>query len=372
MKYIKANNITLIMTETRIAILSNFANLGGTQQLAYSFINVMKMHNYAVDVYTGYKSNFPPKNVDSVTTLKYPKLSNSNRFTILLNEVLLRRELSRIDLKSYSVTFNNQPNTFLYNASINYLHGPSFFESFMNQKGEVDNPFLYRIIRVVGIYKIYKDGVFLTHGNYTKDYAMKGFNLLNIMPREIIAINIPVQYPVVDRIPNKELNTVLTFGRISPDKNLEIISRISRQVPARFIIAGYISKDHIEYVRKLKNIMPENVIFIENPSETDKINLYTRANIYLHTKPREHFGLTVAEALWFGCIPVVPKSGGAWEDIVSNGRYGYGYDNEEDLTSIINDIRTDRIGDEVFASRFRFSMETFADKLTEIISRIAH
>ena len=358
------------MTETRIAILSNFANLGGTQQLAYSFINVMKMHNYAVDVYTGYKSNFPPKNVDSVTTLKYPKLSNSNRFTILLNEVLLRRELSRINLKSYSVTFNNQPNTFLYNASINYLHGPSFFESFMNQKGEVDNPFLYWIIRAVGIYKIYKDGVFLTHGNYTKEYAMKGFNLLNIMPREIIAINTPVQYPLVERIPNKEPNTILTFGRISPDKNLEIIARISRQVHAQFIIAGYISKNHIEYVRKLRNMMPDNVTFIENPSETDKINLYTRANIYLHTKPKEHFGLTVAEALWFGCIPVVPKSGGSWEDIVSKGRYGYGYDNDNDLTSIINEIRACQIEDEAFSSRFRFSMETFADRMTEIMSSI--
>ena len=358
--------------ERKAAILSNFFNLGGTQQLAYSVANVIKANGYALDVFTGRKSKFLPENADFIHFLRYPYLPDTARAFILANEIILKREISKQNLNKYELTFNNQPNTFLFNASMNYLHGPSFFESFMNQKGEVNNPFLYRIIRAVGIYKIYKDGIFLTHGGYTKEYAMKGFNLLNIMPREIIAINIPVQYPLVERIPNKELNTVLTFGRISPDKNLEIISKISRQVPARFIIAGYISKDHIEYVRKLKNIMPENVIFIENPSETDKINLYTRANIYLHTKPREHFGLTVAEALWFGCIPVVPKSGGAWEDIVSNGRYGYGYDNEEDLTSIINDIRTDRIGDEVFASRFRFSMETFADKLTEIISHIAH
>ena len=358
--------------ERKAAILSNFFNLGGTQQLAYSVANVIKANGYALDIFTGRKSKFLPKNVDFIHFLRYPYLPDTARAFILANESILKREVSKQNLNKYDLTFNNQPNTFLFNASMNYLHGPSFFESFMNQNGEVTNPFLYRIIRASGIYRIYQDGIFLTHGDYTKEYAMKGFNLLRIKPREIISINTPVQYPLVERIPNKEPNTILTFGRISPDKNLEIIARISRQVHAQFIIAGYISKNHNEYVRKLRNMMPDNVTFIENPSETDKINLYTRANIYLHTKPREHFGLTVAEALWFGCIPVVPKSGGAWEDIVSKGRYGYGYDNEEDLTSIINDIRTDRIGDEVFASRFRFSMETFADKLKEIISRIAH
>lgn len=354
------------------AILSNFFNLGGTQQLAYSVINVIKANGYSVDIVTGRKSKFLPKNADHVRFLKYPYLPDSARAFILANEIILKQEISKQHLNEYELTFNNQPNTFLFNASMNYLHGPSFFESFMNQNGEVSNSILYRIIRTMGIYKIYKNGLFLTHGNYTREYAIKGFNLLNIMPGKIIVINTPVQYDILDRIPSKDLNTILTFGRISPDKNLEIISHISRQVPAKFIIAGYISKDHIEYVSKLKSIMPYNVTFIENPSETDKINLYSRANVYLHTKPREHFGLTVAEALWFGCIPVVPKSGGAWEDIVSNGRFGYGYDNEEDLTTIINDIRTGQIDEGAFASRFRFSMENFANKLTEIISSITH
>ena len=356
--------------ERKAAILSNFFNLGGTQQLAYSVANVIKANGYALDVFTGRKSKFLPENADFIHFLRYPYLPDTVRAFILANEIILKHEISKQNLNKYGLTFNNQPNTFLFNASMNYLHGPSFFESFMNQKGEVNNPFLYRIIRVLGLYGIYKDGIFLTHGDYTKEYAMKGFNLLNIMPREIIAINTPVQYPLVERIPNKELNTILTFGRISPDKNLEIIARISRQVHAQFIIAGYISRDHIEYVRKLRNMMPDNVTFIENPSEIDKINLYTRANIYLHTKPREHFGLTVAEALWFGCMPVVPKSGGAWEDIISKGKYGYGYDNEDDLGGVLNDLRKSCIDDEMFNSRFRFSMEAFSEKFTRIISDI--
>ena len=356
----------------RTAMLSNFFNLGGTQQLAYAVFRTLKKSGYAVDVYTGYKSRFLPDKAGEVIRLGYPHFSETNRMLILADEFLLRRELSSHHLEKYPVTFNNQPNTFLFNASMNYLHGPSFFESFMDQEGGINDSFLYRIIRTLGIYKIYRGGLFLTHGNYTKEYAMKGFNLLKIMPREIIAINTPVQYPLLDKIPPKDLNTILTFGRISPDKNLEIISHIARHVPVHFIIAGYISKDHVEYAKKLKSMMPDNVTLIENPSEDDKINLYQRANIYLHTKPREHFGVTVAEALWFGCIPIVPKSGGAWEDIVSEGKFGYGYDNESDLINIIKDLRLVQIDDVAFESRFRFSMEAFEDKLSKIVSRITN
>jgi glycosyltransferase involved in cell wall biosynthesis len=357
-------------TNRESVLLSNFFNLGGTQQLAYSVINVFKANGYSIYIFTGRKSKFLPKNADCIYFLKYPYFSNSNRISIFANEILLRRELSKYKMDEYELAFNNQPNTFLFNASINYLHGPSLFESFMNQKGVVKNHFLYNIIRNTGIYRLYKNGLFLTHGNYTKEYSVKGFDLLNIRPRKIIVINTPVQYKLIDKVPKKDPNTVLTFGRIAPDKNLELISLIARKLPLKFIISGYVSNEHMEYLEKLKGKMPNNVTFILNPSETDKVNLYTRSNLYLHTKPEEHFGLTVAEALWFGCIPVVPKSGGAWEDIVMKGQYGYGYNNEEELLRIINDIRTDQINDEMFASRLRFSMDTFFKKFTEIISDI--
>ena len=149
------------------------------------------------------------------------------------------------------------------------------------------------------ICKIYKDGVFLTHGDYTKEYAMKGFNLLSIKPKEIIAINTPVQYPLVERIPNKELNTILTFGRISPDKNLEIIASISKQVPARFIIAGYISvvvitKDDIwleESLRSIENCIDELVVVDSSSNEylsrntklVSELNIPEKKNILSET-----------------------------------------------------------------------------------------
>ncbi|MEM0135618.1 MAG: glycosyltransferase family 4 protein, partial [Thermoplasmatales archaeon] len=329
-----------------------------------------KENGYSVDIFTGKKSRFLPKNADNVHFLGYPYLPDKIRALILANEILLRREISMNDLSTYDLIFNNQPNTFLYNASLNYLHGPSFFESFMNQDGKISNSFLYNTIRALGIYNRYKNGFFLTHGNYTRDYAIKGFSLLKINPRKIVVVNTPVQYPVLDKVPEKELSTVLTFGRISPDKNLELISRVSRRVPAKFIIAGYTAMEHINYVRNLRDIMPDNVIFIENPSDSDKINLYRKANIYLHTKPREHFGVTVAEGLWFGCIPVVPKSGGAWKDIVSEGKFGYGYDNEDDLISTLNYLRLNQIDNNAFESRLRFSVKNFDMKMTDIISNI--
>lgn len=81
---------------------------------------------------------------------------------------------------------------------------------------------------------------------------MKVFKFLNIMPRKIVANNSTVQYYLLDKISEKELNLILTFGRISPDKDLEIISHIAWHVAVNFIIAGYNSKNYIEYIKNLK------------------------------------------------------------------------------------------------------------------------
>ena len=48
----------------------------------------------------------------------------------------------------------------VFNVSMNHLHGHSFLESFKNQNGKIDNPFLYRIIHAQGICKIYGNGLF--------------------------------------------------------------------------------------------------------------------------------------------------------------------------------------------------------------------
>ena len=80
-----------------------------------------------------------------------------------------------------------------------------------------------------------------------------------------------------------------------------------------------------------------NIVFLPNIPEKYKIKILSRAKIYLHPTKKEHFGISIIEAMASGLIPIVHKSGGPWEDILEKkqGLYGYTYENVEEATSLI-------------------------------------
>ncbi|WP_243669157.1 hypothetical protein [Vulcanisaeta sp. JCM 16161] len=58
--------------------------------------------------------------------------------------------------------------------------------------------------------------------------------------------------------------------------------------------------------------------------------------MYLHLKPNEHFGIAVLDAIATATIPIVPRTGGPWTDIVEEGKYGLGYTNIEEIPQLIS------------------------------------
>ena len=99
--------------------------------------------------------------------------------------------------------------------------------------------------------------------------------------------------------------------------------------------------------------------------------LFKRAKVYLHTRRNENYGLSVAEAIGYGCIPVVPKSGGPWIDIVEQGKYGYGYDTVNEATDIIQEAFKTPSNNyrEIYDSRHRFSFKRFKNELETLTSQ---
>jgi glycosyltransferase involved in cell wall biosynthesis len=86
--------------------------------------------------------------------------------------------------------------------------------------------------------------------------------------------------------------------------------------------------------------------------------LYARAKFYLHTKRSECFGIVVVEAMSAACVPIVPKSGGPWCDIIERGKYGLGYSNEHEAAELIRSA--DGAGREAMAALARERSETFS------------
>jgi glycosyltransferase involved in cell wall biosynthesis len=184
-------------------------------------------------------------------------------------------------------------------------------------------------------------------------------------------IHPPVTVKEVDIGEKKE--QVLLLGRISRHKGIEDIARIANENSIRVIVAGYVNRGDEGFVEKLRMDGGKNVEIMENVSEGEKGKLMAESSTILSMNRKEHFGLAIAEAMKYGCVPVVPKSGGQWSDIVEFGKYGLGYQGQDELVEMLKKsfsyTRTERF--KVAESVKRFSVEEFSRKIANLIEKIS-
>ena len=152
---------------------------------------------------------------------------------------------------------------------------------------------------------------------------------------------------------------------------LDLAGSVHREGPHR----GY-----YERVRALAEGYP--VDFHPDASLEQLLELYRRASIYWHAaglgsakddpEQREHFGMTVAEAMGYGAVPVVYAAGGVGE-IVHDGTDGVHWESFEelvDLTRLLADDepRRQELGEGARAASARFGRAVFKRKMAEALA----
>jgi glycosyltransferase involved in cell wall biosynthesis len=172
---------------------------------------------------------------------------------------------------------------------------------------------------------------------------------------------------------------IVTVSRFSPEKKLESILTVARHLTDyKFYIIGSATRASgkvlAELRRRIERNGLENVEIKTNMPRVELKAVLARAMFYLHPPYPEHFGLSVAEAVAAGAIPIVYKDGGAWTDIVSVIAQDLGYVKIEEVPGIVrrfedkfelvNQLRTR--GHEV-ASRFKY--ENFKHGVAEVIKQ---
>ena len=117
----------------------------------------------------------------------------------------------------------------------------------------------------------------------------------------------------------KDKRLVLTISRYDKTKKLDVVGKISNLLPDfKFVVIGYKS-DFNRYYSYLRGKYPK-VKFLFNISESQKVNLLKSSSVYLHPAENEPWGLSIIEAMKFGCIPAVHNSGGNVEKLPINYR----------------------------------------------------
>jgi glycosyltransferase involved in cell wall biosynthesis len=124
-------------------------------------------------------------------------------------------------------------------------------------------------------------------------------------------------------------DVVITVGRIDKTtlkrKGIETFVRCAKYlVNIPFVVVGGYSDDSIEY---LKSIASPNVVFTGYLEQEQLIKLYKRAKVYAQLSYHEGFGVSLAEAMACGCVPVVTNRA-ALPEVVGNLGFYVPYNDE--------------------------------------------
>ena len=260
---------------------------------------------------------------------------------------------------------------------ITYVHYPTFalLEQARDVRVKYRKNFFWRFyfapyqMAQVRLWRFYMERtLILTNSRFSKDVI-----------KEKVGRDAIVIYPPVDIRafrPGEKEPLVLTVGRFTWEKRLDLVPRIAELVPeARFVIAGSTAIGSGDIIRRIERYGAENVEVRTDISFDELRELYARAKIYLHVMAAEHFGISVVEGMASGCVPVVHKSGGPWLDIIERGRYGFGFRGLKEAASIIRKLLSD---EELWASYSKkavrraqlFGEEAFKSKFVAVLNAV--
>ena len=143
---------------------------------------------------------------------------------------------------------------------------------------------------------------------YSRDEAIRNA----AVPGERVSafyLGVPDQFGSLPSGPRARM--ALTVGNVDRDnlqrKGHEPFVRAAALLPdVNFVLVGNWKDDAIEYLR---SIATPNVMFAGRVSNDDLLAYYRQAAVYVQASLHEGFGLSVAEAMLAGCVPVTTRAG---------------------------------------------------------------
>ena len=174
--------------------------------------------------------------------------------------------------------------------------------------------------------------VILTNSEYSKKSIKKLYD-----KTEPIVLNPPVDVSTFRKLllsskTNEREDIILVVSRFSADKQVENAIEVAKilhnkKVDAKMIIVGNVSRSDMDYLQFLRTMIYDNnlntyVKLEVGASFRQLLHLMSKSKVYLHPVAGEPFGISVAEAMAAGLIPVVPHVGGNSEFVPQKYHYG--------------------------------------------------
>ena len=316
---------------------------GGAELICLEMIKVYKENNYIVNLYTldkidlkhlsrSYGEYIEP---DSCFHFIDKQISHKASIIKLFYLTYLYIKLLLLSKKNYNaVSINNFGDVLPIIADFSYIHSVPLFTLHKNKR---QNPYQIKHWSITSklyymtfclVKSILKLSNIITNSQYNSQIIKKS-----------ISKNSLIIYPPIKKLTGEvycedKKQIIITVSRISKMKNLHIIPHIASlvQEKSNFTILGgthAYSVDVLNDISKLvaKYDVSNKINVIKNPRRSMIEEAYSTASIYLSTQPTEAFGMAIIEAIIRDCVPLVPRMGGPWIDILEEkqGWYGFGY-----------------------------------------------
>ncbi|MBT5760751.1 MAG: glycosyltransferase family 4 protein [Candidatus Marinimicrobia bacterium] len=163
--------------------------------------------------------------------------------------------------------------------------------------------------------------------------AVSKSNKKEIVENARVDVNkIELIYNAIDlKKPNKRINKkqqVLTVGEINEEtylrKGLDRFIKVAEKLPLiQFIHIGkWTNNKGIQchkMINYVKSISPSNIKYLGFIDKKELDNFYEESKIYLQLSRHEAFGVSVVEAMSYGCVPIVFNAYALPEVVGNNG-----------------------------------------------------
>jgi len=374
----------------RIALIHTLIEeAGGGEKLALEMYKALRELNHDVDLYTAHKDpkaweilTSGDQTIPSVKELGEPFISRvlktRNYKFIRYRRLVALDKLAKSIKKlrnNYDIIIETQSNIPYKYTDASYIHFPAFIDYISLQSKTGISRKLYNwLIKKKAKSLISKSGFVMTNSTWTANYIKKAYG--NDLKIKIVYP--PVNIEELLSINGERRKIILTVSRFSPEKKLDTIPYIARNIPeAEFYLVGSTSNYSPPVIKSInKKAIGLNNFHVETDVPRKRIiELMSQASIYLHPPFAEHFGISIAEAAAAGLVPVVYKDGGGWTDIVSRIDEGLGYKNIEEAVLIIKKLlsesgRLNNLSEKAKDIAKDFSYEKFKKRLNEVIEEL--
>jgi glycosyltransferase involved in cell wall biosynthesis len=216
--------------------------------------------------------------------------------------------------------------------------------------------------------------------------------------RDSIVVNPPIDVPSEDPDWDAKEKLILSVGRFfagGHNKRHDLLAQSFREIydggqrDWELHLVGSLHRDSSadqEYFARVVRLARGYPIHIHTDAPREQLqDLYRRASIYWHaaghgsdqaTRPAlmEHFGMTTAEAMGYGAVPVAIARGGQPE-VVEDGVTGYLWDSLADLKARSVQLMADpalrrRLGEAARSVSCRFSRAEFKRRMAAALSPV--